>query len=147
MISTRLLCAAAALAVAPAASAQPDPGGAADRTPAAVVDHHMKALAAGDLDGLVSDYADDAVLISPGQTAEGKDALRSVYEGMIESKADPKPVFKALKIWGQGDIGFVSWEIDQGDKAQSNGTDAFLVRHNRILVQSVFQGVGPPAEQ
>ena len=35
------------------------------RTPEEVFAHHAQALGAGDLDEIVADYADNAVLISP----------------------------------------------------------------------------------
>jgi ketosteroid isomerase-like protein len=47
------------------------------RTPEEVFAHHAQALGAGDLDGIVEDYADDAVFITPagvkrGRTASGR---------------------------------------------------------------------------
>jgi ketosteroid isomerase-like protein len=35
------------------------------RTPEEVFAHHAQALGAGDLDGIVADYTDDAVFITP----------------------------------------------------------------------------------
>ena len=35
------------------------------RTPQEVFDHHVQALGAGDLDEIVVDYSDDAILITP----------------------------------------------------------------------------------
>jgi ketosteroid isomerase-like protein len=38
-------------------------GGAVSRTPQEVFQHHAEALVAGDMDGIVSDYSDDAVFV------------------------------------------------------------------------------------
>jgi ketosteroid isomerase-like protein len=38
-------------------------GEAASRTPQEVFQHHAEALVAGDMDGIVSDYSDDAVFV------------------------------------------------------------------------------------
>ena len=35
------------------------------RTPEEVFQHHAEVLVAGDLEGIVSDYADDAIFITP----------------------------------------------------------------------------------
>ena len=35
------------------------------RSPQEVFQHHAEALGAGDLDGIVEDYSDDAVFITP----------------------------------------------------------------------------------
>ena len=43
------------------------------RTPHQVFDHHVQALVARDLEGIVEDYADDAVFITPDGALRGKD--------------------------------------------------------------------------
>jgi ketosteroid isomerase-like protein len=47
------------------------------RTPQEIFAHHAEVLIAGDLDGIVSDYADDAVFISPAGVQHGKDGVRA----------------------------------------------------------------------
>ena len=47
------------------------------RTPEEVFAHHAEALGAGDLDEIVADYADDAVVITPAGTMRGKDGVRA----------------------------------------------------------------------
>jgi ketosteroid isomerase-like protein len=46
------------------------------RTPKEVFQHHVGALGAGDLDGIVEDYAGDAVFITPAGVQRGKDGIR-----------------------------------------------------------------------
>lgn len=46
------------------------------RTPEQVVTHHLAVFTQHDLEGVLSDYADDAILIAPKQTVQGKVALR-----------------------------------------------------------------------
>ena len=50
------------------------------RTPEEVFRHHVQALGAGDLDEIVADYADDAVLITPGGVQRGKDGNAKAYQ-------------------------------------------------------------------
>ena len=50
------------------------------RTPEEIFQHHAEALGAGDLDGIVADYADNAVFIAPAAsggawTASGRHSL------------------------------------------------------------------------
>ena len=45
------------------------------RTPEEVFQHHGQVLGAGDIDGIVSDYSDDAIFISPDGTLRGKDGI------------------------------------------------------------------------
>ena len=46
------------------------------RTPQEVFAHHGKALAAGDLDEIAADYADDSVVLTAAGAARGKDGVR-----------------------------------------------------------------------
>lgn len=48
----------------------------AGRTPQEVFQHDAQALGAADLDGIVSDYAEDAVFITPDGILRGKDGVR-----------------------------------------------------------------------
>jgi ketosteroid isomerase-like protein len=47
----------------------------AARTPQEVFRHHGEALGAGDLDGIVDDYADEAIFITPAGVERGKDGI------------------------------------------------------------------------
>ena len=47
------------------------------RTPQEIFQHHAEVLIAGDIDGIVSDYADDAVFITPAGVERGKDGVRA----------------------------------------------------------------------
>ena len=49
------------------------------RTPQEVFAHH-----AGDLEGIVSDYADDAVFITPDGVRRGKDGVREGFVKLLE---------------------------------------------------------------
>ena len=135
---------AAALA---AATLLPAAASAADLTPVDLVNRHMAAAAKGDVDAIVADYADDAVAITAGNATQGKAALHAMFAGMLGGGGNangPKPVFKNLKVWQQGDVGFVTWEMNSGAPNAVRGTDAFLVKNGKIQVQSVFIGGQQP---
>ena len=46
------------------------------RTPQEIFQHHGEVLMAEDIDGIVSDYADDAIFITPDGVLRGKDGVR-----------------------------------------------------------------------
>ena len=48
-----------------------------------VFQHHAEVLIAGDLEGIVSDYADDAVFISPNGVLRGKDGVREGFTKLL----------------------------------------------------------------
>lgn len=53
-------------------------GSTPPRTPQEVFAHHGQALAAGDLDEIVADYADDSFVITPAGIARGKEGIRQL---------------------------------------------------------------------
>src|SRR5450755_78544 len=54
------------------------------RTPQEVFEHHGEALMAGDLDGIVSDYAEDAVFITPEGVLRGKEGVRRGFVKLLD---------------------------------------------------------------
>ena len=133
MIRTRLAAAtlAALFAAAPAMAAQ--------LTPVEIINRHMEAGAKNDVAGVLADYADDAVVLNGAQSTQGKTAIGAMYKTILVPNG-PVAGIKPVKVWSQGDVGFVSWEA-----GPRKGTDSFLIKNGKIAVQAVFIGVGPPA--
>jgi ketosteroid isomerase-like protein len=96
-----------------------------------IVDHHMESLLAGDVDEVMKDYADDAVMITAGMgVAEGTEALHTAFS-MI-----PTEMFAGFEITEQvvsGETAMVTWKSD----ALSFGTDTFVIRDGKIVAQTV----------
>ncbi|MEL7210721.1 MAG: nuclear transport factor 2 family protein [Actinomycetota bacterium] len=96
-----------------------------------VLDHHMESLLAGDVDAVMEDYDDDAVLITAGMgTAEGAAAIRTSFE-MI-----PAEMFDGFEITEEvisGEAAMITWKSN----ALSFGTDTFWIRDDKILTQTV----------
>jgi ketosteroid isomerase-like protein len=55
----------------------------AARNPQEVFPHHAQALGAEDLDGIVADYADNAVVITPNRLLRGKDGIRENFVQLL----------------------------------------------------------------
>jgi ketosteroid isomerase-like protein len=54
-----------------------------------VLTHHARAMIAGDLDEIVSDYADDARFITADGVLRGKDGVREGFTRLFEGPAEP----------------------------------------------------------
>lgn len=95
----------------------------------AVLQHHAAALAAGDLDEIMVDYADDAVFISDDSgILAGAAAIREHFS-TPSGLADITPT--VLHV--HGDYLYVCWTAD----GVRLGTDTFVVRDGRIVFQTV----------
>jgi ketosteroid isomerase-like protein len=105
------------------------------RTPQEVFQHHAEVLIAGDIDGLVSDYADDAIFITPDGVRRGKGGVREGFEKLLSDLPNaewdvPTQIF-------EGDLLFIEWKaISQSSRAE-DGIDTFVFRDGLIRAQTV----------
>ena len=96
---------------------------------AEVLEHHMAALAAGDLDAIMSDYAEDAVLISGANTLRGREAITQMFKAVA---ANPPKLQEDVRSV-EGEVAYIAWHSDQ----IAFGTDTFVVRNGQIVCQTV----------
>ncbi|MEI7860387.1 MAG: nuclear transport factor 2 family protein [Acidimicrobiales bacterium] len=94
-----------------------------------VVDRHMAALQAGEIDRVMEDYTDDSVfIINLGGVFKGKDAIRPFFEA-----SGTMPGFLETAAYTEGDTHFVTWTADGIEL----GSDTLVVRDGKIIVQTV----------
>jgi uncharacterized protein (TIGR02246 family) len=104
------------------------------RTREQVYEHHSRALDAGDLDELVADYADDAVLITPTGVKRGKDGIR---EGYTRVFADlPKATWNLRTQIYEGDLMLVEWAAASAS-AFGEGVATFVITDGLIRAQTL----------
>ncbi len=105
------------------------------RTPEEVFTHHAQALGAGDLDGIVEDYTDDAVFITPDGVRRGQDGIRAAFTQLL---ADVPDAVWALKTQiYEGDVLFLEWAADSAATRVDDGIDTFIFRDGMIRLQTV----------
>ncbi|WAJ45070.1 nuclear transport factor 2 family protein [Mycobacterium sp. Aquia_216] len=105
------------------------------RTPQEIFAHHGEALAAGDLDEIVADYADDSVVISPGGVARGKDAIRDVFANLLADL--PNADWDLKTQFFDGDVLFLEWTADSALSRVDDGVDTFVFRGGVIRAQTL----------
>jgi hypothetical protein len=105
------------------------------RTPQEVFAHHGQALAAGDLDEIVADYADDSVVITSAGVARGKDEIRQVFVKLLDELPDAAWDLKNLIF--DGDVLFLEWTADAAANRVDDGVDTFVFRDGMIWAQTV----------
>jgi hypothetical protein len=105
------------------------------RTPHEVFQHHAEVLIAGDLDGIVSDYADDALFITPDGVKHGKDGVR---EGFVKLLSDvPQADWNVPTQIFEDDVLFIEWQAESANAKVEDGIDTFVFRDGMIRVQTV----------
>jgi hypothetical protein len=105
------------------------------RTPQEVFQHHAEALGAEDLEGIVSDYADDAVLITPDGTLRGKDGVRQGFTKLLGDV--PGASWELPTQIYEDDVLFLEWKATSSVARVEDGIDTFVFRDGLIRVQTV----------
>jgi uncharacterized protein (TIGR02246 family) len=104
-------------------------------TPQEVFQHHAEALMAGDLDGVVADYADDAVFITPAGVLRGKEGVRQGFTQLLKDLPNAK--WEVPTVIFEGNVLFIEWKADAGSTRVEDGVDTFVFGDGKIKVQTV----------
>ena len=100
----------------------------------AVLEHHLQSVGAGNLDEIMADYAADAVLYTPTGPLRGTAEIR----GFFTALPDILPPgfwenFKMVRQDVEGEVAYMVWASEPGYPL---GTDTFIIRDGRIVIQT-----------
>ena len=101
-----------------------------------VVGRHLEFFGKGDLKGILSDYAPEAVLFTPDGPLNGADAIRPFFQAMIAEFGKPGSAFSMKQRFVEGDYAYILWTAETADNVYELGTDTFVVRDGKIVAQS-----------
>jgi ketosteroid isomerase-like protein len=103
----------------------------------AVIEHHLDALEAGDLERTLSDYTATSVILSGGVVYRGLDALRPLFAGALDTLFKPGAhTFTLTSLVAEGAYGMIEWKLDFEGGSISYGTDSFHVVDGKIAMQT-----------
>lgn len=108
-----------------------------------ILDHHLEAFFAHDVDGVVEDYAPDAVFFTSDGPLKGVAAIRPLFEGLIAEFRKPGATFNLKQYVVEGDHGYIVWNAETADNVFEMATDTFTVRDGRIVAQSYTASLRP----
>jgi hypothetical protein len=89
-----------------------------------VLDHHLKCFADGDLEGILFDYAPDAVLFTPDGPLKGAEAIRPLFQAMVAEFGKrgatvefgkPGATFSMKQQFIEGDYAYILWSAETVD--------------------------------
>lgn len=101
----------------------------------AVIDRHNAVVAAGDLDAIIDDYSEDAVILTPEGVRTGHSGVREFFGEILERLAGMD--LDIVNTRSSGDYLFLEWVGRSPEKAVSDGVDTFVVENGKIALQSV----------
>lgn len=105
------------------------------RTPQEVFQHHAEALITGDIDGIVADYAEDAIFITPAAVKRGKEGILQAFTQLLREL--PNAAWDVKATIFEDDILFLEWAAHAASNRVEDGIDTFVFRDGLIRVQTV----------
>ena len=110
------------------------------RTPEEVFAHHGQSLGAENLDEIVADYSDDAILIVQKEVYRGKEGARRVFTQLL--KDFPAAAWELKTVFAD-DVLYLEWKATGGGHASQGAVDTFIFHDGMIRVQTVVYNVEP----
>lgn len=114
------------------------------RTPQEIFQHHGEALMAEDLDGIVSDYADDAIFITPDGILRGKQGVREAFTKLLSDL--PGASWELPTQLFEDDILLLEWKATSEKVKAEDGIDTFVFKDGLIRVQTVRYTLNRPVD-
>ncbi|NPV10063.1 MAG: nuclear transport factor 2 family protein [Anaerolineae bacterium] len=106
-----------------------------------VFDHHVDALMRGDLTALMTDYADDGVLMTMDAVYTGKEAIRSFFVEALGSLPNLRLTGTGEHV--SGDVVMCTYCGDCDVATVPAGVDTFIIRDDKIRLQTGWFTVVP----
>ena len=94
-----------------------------------VVEHHIQALADGDLDAVMEDYADNCIFMSNDTKIEGA-GIRDMFARAVANGGFKVDLQNAVY---HDNVGYITWSVPG---MINLGTDTFIVENEKIVLQT-----------
>src|SRR3954464_6079561 len=109
-----------------------------------VVDRHLAAFGAGDVEASLKDYSDDAVFVRPDGAYTGHDALRAMFTELFSGLFKPGTYEMGLDgMQVAGPAALMVWHADCAAVTVSGAVDTFVVRDGKIIAHTFAGKIDP----
>jgi hypothetical protein len=108
-----------------------------------VLDHHVANMKSGNLEGVLSDYASDAVVVTPPGLANASGVFvgadtRKLFSVLTDKDHVPGNKTMQTRYETAGpDTTLMYWVQFKGTPKEVSGHDVFVVRGGKVVFQSV----------
>ena len=100
------------------------------------MERHVKCFRDGDLEGILSAYADDAVLFTPDRLLKGREQIAGLFRRLLEEFREPDASDAVRVAMFEGNFAYIVWSAETADNIYEYATDTFVIRHGKIVMQS-----------
>jgi hypothetical protein len=104
-------------------------------TTEAVVGRHLQAFLAGDIETLLADFADTALLCTPDGALRGTKQIRSFFEQVIPLFPPGATNLTVKQQVVDGDLFYIVWTAESPAVEVPLASDVFVVRDGKVMYQ------------
>lgn len=115
-------------------------GGIVESNTQAVLDHHWETFVSNDLEGVMEDYTEESVLVTPNATYTGLEEIRGNFINAFNAFPNQTTKLTLNQSIVIQDLGYILWEADAPEFNLTYATDTFIIRNGKILRQT-YAGV------
>lgn len=104
--------------------------------------NHIDAFGRGDVDGIMQDFADDAIVYLPDATLHGKTEIRPLFEHLV-SQLPPGSDLNFKRQVTDADLAYLVWSGESATLRVPFAVDTLLMRDGKILRQTFAARMEP----
>ena len=96
---------------------------------------HWDSVQSGDMDAIVCDYAEDALLIRPDRTLSGHEGCRTFFHDLFQELEGFSAQEHSVTI--SETTVLLEWRASHADGRQAIGVDTFIIENGKIHIQTL----------
>lgn len=108
-----------------------------------VFDHHVQTFKANDLEGVMADYTEESILITPDATFKGLAEIRKNFENAFGALPADGTTMTVVKEVISGSVAYFVWKATTPALEFKYATDTFIIVDGKILQQTYAGDVAP----
>ena len=101
-----------------------------------IIEHHVKCFRDGDVEGILADYSDDAILFTPDRILKGREAIAGLFHRLLQEFREPHTTDAVRVAMFEGNYAYIVWSAETSDNIYEYASDTFVVQQGRIVMQS-----------
>jgi ketosteroid isomerase-like protein len=106
-------------------------------------DARLAAFGAGDLDALMAQYAEDAMLFTASGVLQGRDQIRPVLAAALADFAQPGTSFAVQGAIAQGNTVAFVWSAETPTTHYRLGVESYVLAEGKAVYQTLILDAAP----
>jgi ketosteroid isomerase-like protein len=91
---------------------------------------------AGNVEALIAQYADDAIVITPQGVLHGPQEIRPMIEGIVAEFAEPGATFNLIAQAAEGDVATFVWSAHTAVHTYDFAAETYVLEDGLIIYQT-----------